>query len=240
MRGTLLLSAVALCLLGPALILARWDLATTMARGPIELPSVPSQVSSWKATSDVTLTPNVLALIEPDGYLMRLYEAPGRAAIWLYVGVYLAEGDSGTGAHTPEVCYPSQGWEVIESEAVAFPMGAAENLRAQQLSFQRAGQREEVVYWFQPSARWPASSGSEQFLRIIDAIAGRPQYAFVRLSTSSDSGFDVNRDLAEFAVEVAPAIREALEEAGSKKQRTAVADPGLKTRLHGPEGRSAG
>ena len=47
----------------------------------------------------------------------------------------------------------------------------------------------------------------EQFMRVLDAVSGRPQYAFVRLSGPTDSGTAAKRDLAEFAERIALPIR---------------------------------
>jgi hypothetical protein len=74
-----------------------------------------------------------------------------------------------------------------------------------------------VLYWFQPAGRWPLGAALEQLARVLDALAGRPQYAFVRLSAPADARFDGAGDLAEFAARVARPIRAALapEDAGS-------------------------
>ena len=51
---------------------------------------------------------------------------------------------------------------------------------------------------------------------MLDAIAGRPQYAFVRLSARSDGNPVAAADLAEFAVGIAPAIRGVVERVGTR------------------------
>ncbi len=216
MRVRLRLVAVVLALLVPALVLARWTLAAGAPGEPISPPSLPSRVGEWTATSEQTLDAEVLTLIEPAAYLVRLYEAPARAPIWLYMGVYAGRAGTGTGAHHPEVCYPAQGWEVLKSQALALPLGGAQELRAQQLSFHRGGAREAVLYWFQPAERWPLDAGAEELLRMLDAVAGRPQYAFVRLSARSDGSPAAADDLAEFAVGIAPAIRGVVERVGTR------------------------
>jgi hypothetical protein len=47
-------------------------------------------------------------------------------------------------------------------------------------------------------------------MRIVDAVLGRPQYAFVRLSAPRDAGPDAARDLAEFAKRIAWPVRVAV------------------------------
>ena len=137
----------------------------------------------------------------------------GRTPIWLYVGIYTGRAGYGKGAHDPEVCYPAQGWEIIGSWPLEISVGDSATLLIRQLEVHLGIHRETVLYWFQPSERWPSGAAAEQLLQILDAVAGRPQHAFVRLS--GPSGATAVRDLAEFAAGIAPAIRSAVEQIGS-------------------------
>jgi EpsI family protein len=212
MRVKLRLTAIPFALLVPALILGRWSLGTGEPPS-VPPPSMPSRIGAWTATLEQTLDAEVLAQIEPDAYQIQRYEAPDRPPIWLYVGVYAGRAGSGRGAHDPEACYPAQGWEIEHSQAAVIPMEDGKDLHARRLRFRRGLAREAVLYWFQPARRWPVSSGIEQLMRIRDALEGRPQYAFVRLSAPS-SGTPAS-DLAEFAVEIAPTIRGLLDRVGT-------------------------
>jgi EpsI family protein len=212
MRVKLRLAAVPFALLVPALMLGRWSLGAGEPQS-VPRPSLPSRVGAWTATLEQTLDAEVLAIIEPDAYRARRYEAPDRPPIWLYVGVYAGRAGSGKGAHDPEVCYPAQGWEIEHSQAAAIPMEDGKDLHAQQLRFSKGLAREAVLYWFQPARRWPVNRGAEQLLRILDALEGRPQYAFVRLSAPSTE--TPGSELAEFAVEIAPAIRSLVDGVGT-------------------------
>jgi EpsI family protein len=213
MRVKLRLAAVTFALLVPALMLGRWSLGAGEPSS-VPPPSLPSRVGAWTATLEQTLEAEVLAQIEPDAYRVQLYEAPDRPPIWLYVGIYAGRAGSGKGAHDPKVCYPAQGWEIEHSQTAVIPMEDGQDLHAQRLGFRRGLAREAVLYWFQPARRWPVvNNGAEQLLRIIDALEGRPQYAFVRLSAPSTA--TPGSDLAEFAVEVAPAIRGLVDGVGT-------------------------
>ena len=206
------LAAVVISLLIPALVLAQWQ---ATARAPVQeiaRPSLPLQVGSWTATAEDDLPDEVLAIVEPDAYLMRRYEAPGRTPIWIYVGVYAGRAGYGKGAHDPEVCYPAQGWEIQHSRLLDVPVSDSGTLRTKLLDVHLETRSEAVLYWFQPAKRWPGWLALEELLRVSDAIAGRPQYAFVRLSGPSDTSPTAATDLAEFAAEIAPAIRTAVEE----------------------------
>jgi hypothetical protein len=107
-------------------------------------------------------------------------------------------------------------------------MKDGKDLHAQQLRFSKGLARQAVLYWFQPARRWPVNMGAEQLLRILDALEGRPQYAFVRLSAPS-TGTSAS-DLAEFAVEIAPAIRGLVDRVGTPALERAHDRPGGSTR----------
>ena len=169
----------------------------------------------WRATAEDRLGAETLAMIEPDAYLLRRYDAPGRTPIWLYVGVYASRAGYGKGAHDPEVCYPAQGWEIMQSELFDVPLMDGNTLATRHLEAYQGLAKESVLYWFQPAERWPAQAATEQLLRVLDAARGHPQYAFVRLSGPTDGGPTAVRDLAEFAAEIAASIRTVVDEVGS-------------------------
>jgi EpsI family protein len=202
-----LLVATLIALLLPGALLARWMQAPETQTPFPETTPLPRDVGSWHATEQRRLADNVLALIEPDSHLMQLYEAPGRTPIWLYIGVYAGRASYGKGAHDPEVCYPAQGWEVLRSESFEVPLGNSATLRTKHLEAHRGPATEVVLYWFQPAKRWPAPDAAEQLMRVLDAVNGRPQYAFVRLSGPTDGGAKAKQDLAEFAERIALPIR---------------------------------
>lgn len=206
MTVRLRLTAVGFALLIPALVVARW---TAVLGSPLAPLALPGRVGPWTPTEEHELGPEILAQIEPDAHRLASYEARGRSPIWFYIGLYAGRG--GKGGHSPEVCYPAQGWEILSTHSVELSVGNAEVLRAPLLKVHRGPLREAVLYWFQPAERWPADWAAEELLRIADAVAGRPQYAFVRLSTPWDGGPDAVHDLSEFAAEIAPAIRRAVE-----------------------------
>lgn len=211
-RGRLV--AVAVALLPPGLLLGAWLRAGAIEIGSASL-SLPRQLGPWVATEDQRLEPEILEQIGPDAHLLRLYEAPGRSLVWVYLGLYAGRGSYQKAAHEPEVCYPAQGWEVLGSRTVAVEIGAPGSpaLRAKVLEAHRGQEKEAVLYWFQPAGRWPAHGALEEILRIGDAMRGAPQYAFVRLSapTSDRAQGATEEDLVEFARLVAPAIRESVE-----------------------------
>jgi len=211
MRVRARLAAAALAFLVPALALARWQSAVGTAKAAIGPPPLPDAIGPWVLVEEQRLSTEHFAMLTPDAHVWRLYAAEGRAPIWAYVAVYAGRAGYEAGAHDPEVCYPAQGWEILGSRPFRVSLAEDEVLRARLLAAHRGSARQSVLYWFQPAGRWPADAALEQLARVLDAVAGRPQYAFVRLAAPADASLDAEPDLAEFAARIAPPIRAALE-----------------------------
>lgn len=209
MNAVARLLATAIALAIPTLALLQWSDATNQPTR-LEKLELSATIDDWVMTHESHLGDNILAMIEPDSYLMRLYEAPGRSPIWLYVGAYGARAGYGKRPHNPETCYPAQGWEITASSLVDVLMGDNASLNARALEAEKEGRQEAILYWFQPATRWPSHPVPEQFFRVVDAMTGSPQFAFVRLSAMSDGGQTAERDLADFAKKLAPRVRRAL------------------------------
>jgi EpsI family protein len=212
MRVRLRLAAAAIGFLLPALALARWTGSPAASASDVGLPRLPDPIGSWALAGEGHLSDTEMALISPDAHLVHGYQAPGRPPILLYIGLYGGRAGYDAGAHDPEVCYPAQGWQIMGTRDVEVALADGEKLHAKLLDVHKGAEREAVLHWFQPAARWPASAAVEQLARIFDAVAGRPQYAFVRLSTRMQAvgPLEAERELADFASQIAWPVRDAL------------------------------
>ena len=214
MRVRFRLAAAAIGFLLPALALARWTSSPAASASDVGLPVFPEPIGNWALAGERELSEIEMAIISPDAHLLRGYEAPGRPPIVLYVGLYGGRAGYDVGAHDPEVCYPAQGWQIMGTRDVEIPLANGEKLNAKLLDAHKGAEREAVLYWFQPAGRWPELAAVEQLVRIFDALAGRPQYAFVRLSRKWASGLPAPEpDLADFASQIAWPVRDALGDA---------------------------
>jgi len=187
----------------------RW---TARGRGPVDVGSVPTEVGGLQLVRKSTLSEPVLAAINPEAYVMAQYGPTSRA--WTYVAFY--SGYGATGAHDPSVCYPSQGWVISELSNHRVELAPGEILNAKLFRANQGPQVELVLYWFQPSRRWPATEPAEWIWRVFDAVTGAKQYAFVRLSiplsdTSSDHEQRASELLEEMARDLAPWARGILD-----------------------------
>jgi EpsI family protein len=203
------LVGVALALLLPGLLLVIWSLAD----GPsMQIPAsaMPSQLGPWSGVADQRLEDRILAELRPSSYVARIYEAQGRPSIALYVGFYDGRVGKSKAPHDPEVCFPSAGWETLATQPIEVPVSASDALLARLLDTHQGSARQLVLYWFQPSSRWPRGVVAEELMFLLDALAGRPQYAFVRVVAGvpdAASRSAVLGDLIAFAGELAWPLR---------------------------------
>lgn len=208
-RARLATSLIAV--LVPALLLGSWTQARRTDETHVPTLRIPERIGAWTSVTEDTLDEEALQQIRPDAYRLRAYAAPGHASIWLYVGLYGGRGGDGRGTHDPEVCYPAQGWEILQSGPSEILLEDFAVLHTAALRVHNQRRKQSVLYWFQPAGRWPGRPALDQLYRVFDALVGRPQYAFVRLSATEDGSGQAGADLAEFAALAAPALRAAVE-----------------------------
>jgi len=204
------LAAVACAFALPLLALAAWSNGRQPVATLPGLDAFPEHVGPWRLTARGALSSEERAMLKPDSYLAWEFAADGRPRVSAYVALYRGPSPDGQGAHDPALCYPASGWEVLETRAVQIPLPRGGFLSGKLLRAHKGGDERLALYWFQPAGRWPRGQSFEQLARIGDALAGRPQFAFVRLSAPSEPGSDVERHLVEFAAEISAPVRGAL------------------------------
>lgn len=108
---------------------------------------LPLKIEEWQG-GELALTGATQDIIRPDSYLFRNYRR-GDKVINLYVGYYgsLKKSDA---AHIPSLCYPAQGWRIVEQgETLARIKGRA--VPFNRLKVQRGKDWELVYYGFKTS-----------------------------------------------------------------------------------------
>ncbi len=211
-RARLVLALVSALI--PSLALGYWTLRTPTQGPPFDDSSIGQQLGGRVVGEVQVWSPEVLDIIRPERYLLRRYDAATRGEpIWTYVSFYRGVLQLGAGAHDPALCYPAQGWEVLDSQSIDIPMAGGTEVPATLMRALRGGQQQLVLYWIQPASRPPAPWAQEQVLRVADALSGQDQYAFVRLSTPLDQNLGSEEQLLDFARDLAPRVQQAVRSA---------------------------
>jgi len=150
------------------------------------LGDLPRQIDSWQAI-DVPLDSTVEAILRADYNVQRVYRHPIGVQVALYVGYYGTER-GGRPEHTPWVCYPNAGWEILASRTVTVDPGRG--LRANELEVDSGAGQRLVHFWYR-SYRSTGLLGPLDQVR--DRLLGRLRHdrsdgALVRLSTPLSRG----------------------------------------------------
>ena len=147
---------------------------------PEPLDAVFARVGPWVGGERVLLDGPVEEALELDDYTHRPYTLDGRT-VWLYVGYHL-RGESIGAAHSPLVCYPGQGWRILDREKMALEYRGLP-LRLMRLVVVKGGHEDVVLFWFQAHGRSTAGTFRQKLIAFrARTFYGRSDSAFVRVS----------------------------------------------------------
>ncbi len=72
-----------------------------------DLNTIPLQVGDWKGETKPETNQEVMILLEPEQYVLRLYQNSAGQYIWLS----MIGGRNSQAFHPPDVCYDADGWQ---------------------------------------------------------------------------------------------------------------------------------
>ncbi len=148
------------------------------------LESLPMQLGAWSG-SDVTIDAEVLPVLGPGDFLLRVYEnqAHSQPDIDLFVA-YFPSQRTGDTIHSPQNCLPGAGWSPVELKRVTLSLPGHRPFPANRYVVARGDDRQLVVYWYWAHDRGVASEYWAKFYLVKDSIAmNRSDGALVRFTT---------------------------------------------------------
>jgi EpsI family protein len=149
------------------------------------LASFPLQVGEW-AGQDVPLNSDVLQVLGKGDFLTRIYRAPAKPPMDLYVA-YFASQRTGSTIHSPQNCLPGAGWAPIASSRMFLPRTDGSSMPVNRYIVEKGSDRLVVFYWYQAHGRVVASEYSAKFYLVADSIRmNRTDGSLVRVITPID------------------------------------------------------
>jgi EpsI family protein len=145
---------------------------------------VPYKVGEWSG-SDARFD-SVYGTDPAETSLLRVYRVGTKPPVIVYVG-FFADLATVLDVHTPELCYPAQGWTIMsagESQAGNF---RGHRIRAKEIVADKSGERRLIAWWYNAG-----SSPFETRIRYVYAmlamstVTGRTDGSMVRLETPVD------------------------------------------------------
>ena len=178
----------------------------------VDLEQCPSLIAEWRQVASVPFDENTIAVLNPTSYIYRRYKRPDAAQVDLCI-VY--HRDERWGAHHPQICYTSQGWEMMlqgSRETTRLLLEKA-GIKVNKFIVNKGGERRLVFYWFFSSGDKQTASRTAQMLHglKIPAVRGHSPSGFVMLDIPIGSDKDYGeeeRSLIDFAESLAPVLIE--------------------------------
>jgi EpsI family protein len=141
--------------------------------------SIPYQIGGWRGI-DGHFDP-IYGDDPADTSIVRTYQRSDGLPVILYVGFYghLTEIVQ---IHSPEICYPAQGWNILPVGKSTTGLYRGREIRAQEILVDKNGDRRLVLWWY--------NAGDQSFenriryfygLLVLSAFTGRTDGSMVRL-----------------------------------------------------------
>ena len=131
--------------------------------------------------SDEPMPTEMLNALGVDDYVDRIYQAPSKTPISLYVGYYKSQR-TGVSIHSPKNCLPGSGWEPVSSDRLHLDLPDGTPAEANLYVIEKGLDREVVIYWYQSHGRVIASEYQSKTYMVLDAIRlHRTDAALVRV-----------------------------------------------------------
>lgn len=186
---------------------------------PEALEGFPMQIGGWTG-KDVPMDETIAGKTDADAHINRQYSRHnGRESIELYV----AYGSSWEMIfHRPEVCYPANGWTLVDHNVMELPVSNDMKLPCSIFHFSHGEwqTREVVVLYYCFADGLTYSNVSLLRSRVWGALAAVDRFAQVQIVVSSEGILTSDamiRIVSDFAVESASSIAQLLDDAAENR-----------------------
>jgi|GEM_PF-555070 len=151
-----------------------------------------------------------------DAYGSMLYEGKDGRTYQVYFGGALRNNDN---FHTPNVCMPAAGWEMLSQTKVPFDAYPVDrkNPRMQRMLLQRGTRQMLVYFWFQAGTRLAEDEWTVRYYRLLDILHGSrlSPTLIVSLYVPIAGGVEeTDRAAHEFLDSIGPNLREVTTSGG--------------------------
>lgn len=106
-----------------------------------------STINNYKLHRHNVLTDNILGMLDLDDYFYADYLGPD-GFVNLYIGYYYS-ANKAYAAHSPLVCYPSQGWKIEQEQPGRSMIVGDYRIDYDEITTSLAEQKELVMFWYQ-------------------------------------------------------------------------------------------
>lgn len=167
------------------------------------LDSIDPRIGGWALAEQQVLPTPILAKLRPSSYISRIYKKHERQ-LGLFIAYYTQQR-AGESMHSPKVCLPGSGWDIVGQGSTAIRLGG-KDLELNQYQVQNSGARMLVLYWYQSRNRIIASEYLGKLFLVKDALwGGHTSGSIVRILLPDDAA--AIQEGADFAKDVIPQVQ---------------------------------
>ncbi len=172
--------------------------------------AVPYEFDGWSG-KDASFDP-IYGADPSDTNLLRVYDRPDGTPIIVYVGFYK---DLATvlDVHTPELCYPAQGWAIQSVGHSRSGQFRGQPISAKEILADKNGTRRLVTWWYNAGSR-PIETRIRYVygMLLMSTITGRRDGSLVRIETPISVGSEAtaNVEIEKFQQDFLPTLEKAL------------------------------
>lgn len=150
-----------------------------------------------------------------DGQVFSQGTTPS-GAVFVNIAYYNSQR-SGASYHSPKVCLPGAGWEMVSSNQIIVPVAGGKEITVNRVLTKKDQDRMVTVYWYQDRGRSVAGENWASILTLWDSLTlRRSDGALVRLSSPvTDSVAKAEKDVLKFLQAAWPLMVEFLPDASS-------------------------
>jgi len=106
-----------------------------------------SQIEGFETPIIIDMSSDAVNMLNLDDYFFADYKGPfGNAN--LYIGYYYS-ANKAYAAHSPLVCYPSQGWKIDSKPKKGTLQVGSQTIEFEEITTSLDGTKELVLYWYQ-------------------------------------------------------------------------------------------
>lgn len=169
----------------------------------------PSTLGTWRGRTS-SLEPQIEHFLGLTDYVLSDYTRADARGVNLYVAYYASQR-KGVSPHSPQVCIPGAGWQIVDFERTSYvDPERGISMPLNRVMIARGGQKQIVYYWFEQRGRRVANEYSSKWQLLADAVyLNRTDGALVRLTTPlypGETEQDGDKRLRGFTREFLPEI----------------------------------
>jgi len=136
--------------------------------------------NGWEKSDRIDLNNKIIIALDLDEYVNNTFYKNNNQ-VSLYIGYYYSSKKIAA-AHSPLVCYPGQGWNVLNKKKSKETIKNSE-INIMSMEITNSGKKELILYWFQVYDKTSTGTFYQKIYSLINMLTQKSsENAFVRVS----------------------------------------------------------